>query len=212
MKIFSIISFCTILLLSYSQQNNYIGKNDNPSSLYFGIENRYYINDTLLQNPLIRSNEAEVYKKDKYFFISLILPHRENIHLDVYDIRKNDTIKITTLVLPEKRIPPPAFSIAGKLIGDTISKASLLKAGKFDVLSGDEYLDKHLNFELESFDLEVQGKQFHSISNNLTSSMIYWIKDSKSTSIRIRNDIVFLKTFDKYKRVIYGDKTFYLEK
>lgn len=91
MKIFSVISFCTISLLSYSQQSNSPDKNKNPFSLYFGIENRYYIKDSLLQNPFIKSSEAEV-----------------------YDIRKNDTIKIKTLVLPEKSIPDPTFSIAGK--------------------------------------------------------------------------------------------------
>src|SRR5205085_10668326 len=138
------------------QQSNCQEKNENPTSLYFRMENCYYIKDSLLQNPFIKSNESEVYKKGNYFIINLKLPHKENIHLEVFDIRKNDTIKINTLVLPEKRIPDSAFSIAGQLIGDTISKSALLKAGKINVLLGDDWLDKFLNFELKSFDLEVQ--------------------------------------------------------
>ena len=48
------------------------------------------------------------------------------------------------------------------LITDSISKVALLKSGKFDVSLGDAWLDKSLLFELKSFDLKVQGKDFHS--------------------------------------------------
>lgn len=172
----------------------------------------YFIEDSLLQNPILKSNEASIIKRENYFIITLKLPHRDSIHLDLYDIRDNDSILIKTISLPEKRFPEPKFSISGKLIGDTISKEELLKTGKIHVLLGDKWLDKYLYFELKSFDLEVQGKMFHSNSNILTPPMIYWIKDSKSSTIRITNDIVFLNTAEKISRVIYGDKTFMLIK
>lgn len=211
MKIFLLLFFFTISRLTYSQKNDYLI--ENATYFYLGMENRYYLEDSFLQNPFIKSSEAEVLKKGKYFIITLKLPNRDSIHLDVYDIRENDTIKIKTLSIPEKRLPDPRFSIDGKLIVDSISKSALLKAGKFNIMFGDQYLDKYLNFfELKSFDLEIQGKHFHSNSNNLTPSMLYWIKDNKSLTLRIRNDNVILKTGDQHPRVIYGDKTFYLIK
>ncbi len=199
-------------LLSCSNESENRKRIENPTSLYFGMDIPYFIEDSLLQNPILKSNEASIIKRENYFIITLKLPHRDSIHLDLYDIRDNDSILIKTISLPEKRFPEPKFSISGKLIGDTISKEELLKTGKIHVLLGDKWLDKYLNFELKSFDLEVQGKMFHSNSNILTPPMIYWIKDSKSSTIRITNDIVFLNTAEKISRVIYGDKTFMLIK
>jgi hypothetical protein len=210
MRLLPLLFFCTISVLLNAQWTTLNKSNENPTSLYFGIDNVYYIEDSLLQNPFIKSKEADVLKKDNYFVINLKLPHRENIHLEICDIRKNDTILIRTITLPEKRIPDPSFSIEGKLTGDTISKRALIKAGKFDVILGDAWLDKIFSFNLISFDLIVQGKQFHSNSNNLTSSMIFWIKDSKSLTLRVGNDFALLKNGDNYPRLVYGDKTFYL--
>lgn len=212
MKWLTLLFLFSTPLMSCSNESDNSKRMENPTSLYFGMDIPYFIEDTLLQDPLLKSNEASIIKKEKYFVISLKLPHRDIINLDLYDIRNNDTILIKTISLPEKRIPDPKFSISGKLIGDTISKEELLKARKIDVLLGDKWLDNYLNFELKSFDLEVQGKMFHSNSNILTPPMIYWIKDIKSSSIRITNDIVVLKKDDKNPNVIYGDKTFYLIK
>ena len=80
---------------------------------------------------------------------------------------------------------------------------------KIDVTLGDEFLDKYLKFELVSFDLEVEEKLFHSNSNSLTQSMIYWISHTKSKSIKIKNDLV---TFSTVTRYIYGEKVFQLDK
>lgn len=209
---FALLFICLFPLLSHSQKPDNNKLHENPTSFYLGLENRYYIMDSLLQKPFLKSSEAEVISMDKYFIVNLRLPQRDSIRLEINDIRNNDTFHIKTISIPEKRLPDPVFSIEGKLIGDSISKEALVRAGEINVMLGDPYLDKYLNFELTSFDLEVDGKQFHSNSNRLTPSMIFCIKKSKSLTLRITNDMVYLKTGDKLPRVIYGDKTFFLMK
>ena len=199
---------------SYSQTNTII-KN---GILWLGLDNPLSFNDTTLKHPLFKSTDAIITRKANGDFRVNVTNQKsigETIQLDLYDSLSSSIKKITSYNFLVKPVPDPVFSIAGKLIHDTISRADLLKTKMINVALDDVDFNFDLPFELQSFDMEIDGKEFHSNSNRLTPSMIYYITNTMGNKIRIRNDKTIMKnSSDRVARcVINGcDKTFILTK
>ena len=209
------IYFSILLILSitnlFSQLNNNI-KND---VLWIGLENEYKIIDSLILHPIFKSNEVNISRKNKNTYLMTVTNEHEKkrVKIDLYDSLSSDTSKILNLNYLVKRVPYPIFSIDGNLVHDTISKTAILKAKKIDVGMDDPDFPAHgLTFKVNSFVMEIDEKVFQSNSNNLTPSMIYFIKNTTGGKIRFINDKVELLNSKGEVRSVYGDKTFILVK
>ena len=186
--------------------------------LWIGVENPVTLKDTTLKHPCLKSSDAKASLETNGNFIVIVTNYKsagQTILLDLYDSLSTGYKKISTYNFLVKKVPDPVFSIAGKLIHDTISRTDLLKTKIINVALDDVDFNYDLRFELQSFDMEINGKEFHSNSNRLTPSMIYFITHTTGNKIRIRNDKTILaKSNDRIARCVldHCDKTFILGK
>jgi hypothetical protein len=201
----------TILLLSglksYSQAQVTLKFLLNSDALWVGIDNQFIISGDTANKIFILSSKNIDIRKDSIGYTVLATKANTTATLDLFEVVQGDTIKVLSKDYLVKRVPDPVFSIGGHVISGSISKSLLLKTKKIDVVFGDSALDRHKIFELTSFDMEIDGNTFHSNSNNLTTSMIFYLSRTKSNSIRIMNDKVH--GFDR-TLLLYKDKTFSL--
>jgi len=181
-----------------------------PGVLWIGVENIITLTgDSMSENVFIKSEDAEI-KIDKGSFVAIVNPINVNtdITIDAYRVSSQDSIKLISRDFFVKKIPDPTYSIEGRVVDNVISRTALLKAKKIDVILGDGFPNGEKLFLLTSFDLEIDDKIFHSNSNTLTTSMVYYLTNTTSKSIRIFNDTV--NGFNEV-RFLYKDKTFVLD-
>jgi hypothetical protein len=200
---------------SYSQTNT----KTNEGILYLRLNNPWSFKDSTVKYPLFKSSDAVIKREENGVFCISVTNTKslgQTIQLDLYDSLSGGTKKISSYNFLVKEVPNPVFSIAGKLIHDSISRTDLLKAKMINVVWDDVDFHYDTPFKLESFDLEIDGKEFHSNSNSLTASMIYFITNTIGNKIRIRNDktIMSIPSTDGVARCVAGncDKTFILVK
>ena len=213
MRVLFLTSFIVFAIQSYSQTNT----KPYDRILWIGLENPLLFEDSLTVNPVFKSGDVNVTKVSRGHFIINVTNMKianQIIQIDWDDALSNDTNKIISNYYLVKQVPNPTFSIAGKLIHDSISRSDLLKSKAFDVRLDDVDFKYNLPFEIVSFDMEIDGKEFHSNSKYLTTSMIYYITHTSGSKIRIMNDKVVMKSSgsDGEERWIYKDKTFMLTK
>lgn len=188
--------------------------------LWLGIDNPVTVKSTTtsLKHPFFKSADATASLQANGTFIVAVTNYKsvgQIIQLDLYDSVSTGSKKISSYHYLVKRTPDPVFSIAGKLIHDTISRSDLLKTKTINVALDDVDFNLDLRFQLQSFDLEIDGKEFHSNSNQLTNSMIYFITNTTGAKIRILNDkTIMANSTDKTARCVLNgcDKTFILAK
>jgi hypothetical protein len=207
------ISLYFIFLVShvYSQ----IGMKNYDGILWFGMNNPLEITDKTVTHPLFKSKEVTVSRDPDGTFIVKVTNQESIGHIIHVELRDSvDTNKLMTYSLLVKNMPYPVFSIGGKIVHDTISKTELLKSQKIDIGMDDPEFPQMNLFLLQSFDMEVDGQDFHSSSNVLTPSMIYLVTHTLGNKIRIYNDRVIMtaSTTNRVARYIYNDKTFILVK
>lgn len=217
--IYKYFGFLLLLLFSVSAEAQTESKSI-KSILWFGLEHPVHLMDStlVLKHPFIKSDDATaIFDKNGtvIVFVTNSKSVGDTIQLDLFDSLPTGIRKISSYNFLVKRTPDPVFSIGGKLIHDTISRSDLLKSKKINVALDDVDFDLNIRFELQSFDLEIDGKVFHSNSNELTNSMIYLITNTKGNTIRIINDKTILSNLsDKTARCVLPgcDKTFVLGK
>ena len=201
-----------LLLLLFTVQS--IAQNK-VEILWLGMENLVSFKDTTIKYPLFKSSDASVKRESEKFIVTVTNPKSvgQTIQIEMYDSLSNDTKKISTYYFRVKAVPYPTFYIDSTYIHDTISRAGLLNIKKIDVRMDDPEFNFYFPFEIQSFDMEIDGKTFHSNSNALTTSMIYYVNNSQGNKIRILNDkSIMTNGSDRTARCVACGKTFILVK
>ena len=179
-------------------------------TIWLGLAMPFKIMDSVLTNPYFSSNDIEViYEKGLYYPAPVYEQKNMLVAVDLYNIASSDTGKVRTFYFKVKTVPDPKFSIAGKAAVDSISKSALLRAGQLDIALHCA-LDSFFTWRLNSFDIELDGKEFSSLGNKISPAMRHAILNTKSGRIRIMNERVVMMSDDSGTRLISQANTFIL--
>ena len=196
--------------LSLKGQGNTCRADSLDCTIWLGLAMPLRIMDSVLSNPYFSSNDVEViYEKGMYYPAAIYEQNNMAVGVDLYNISGADSVKVRTFYFKVKTVPDPKFSVAGQAVLDSISKSAMLRAGKLEVALHCA-LDSFITWRLNSFDMEIDGKEFSSLGNKFSPAMRHAIINTKSGRVRIMNERVVMLNDEGGPRLISQANTFIL--